>query len=157
MDRAKAESLIISIANFNGVDPDLACAIAEVESSFNEFAVRYEINWKYVYNAESFARQSFISEATEMTLQKCSFGLMQVMGTVARELGFRGNLLELTKPEVGARFGCLKIKELMQKYNFQDDLIAAYNSGTPKKGQDGKYTNDIYVKKVRSAFVNRKF
>ena len=148
--------LIMSIANFNNVDPDLAVAIAETESSFDEYACRFEANWKYAFNCESFANNAKISEDTERMLQMCSFGMMQVMGTVARELGFRGNLLHLTKPELGIRFGCLKLKELLAKYSYQDDVIAAYNSGSPRKIQDGRYYNQTYVNKVRGFYAARK-
>jgi hypothetical protein len=147
--------MISTIAQFNGVDIDLAVSIAETESYFDENAVRFEAGWKYVFNCDGYAKASRISEDTERVLQMCSWGMMQVMGTVARELGFRGNLLELTKPELGVKFGCLKLKELMGKYSYSDDLIAAYNAGTPRK-VDGKYSNETYVAKVRGLYAARK-
>jgi soluble lytic murein transglycosylase-like protein len=156
MDRGKAEFIINSLANFNGVDPDLAISIAEVESHFNELAVRFEANWKYLIHVESLARNSHISQDSERILQMCSWGMMQVMGSVARELGHRGNLLELTRPELGVRYGCLKLKELTKKYSNQEDLIAAYNAGSPRKLDTGKYVNQIYVNKVRGIYAARK-
>lgn len=156
MDRARAELLIKNLAGFNGVDPDLAIAIAEVESAFDEMACRFEVNWKYLVNVEGFAKSSRISQDTERILQMCSFGMMQVMGSVARELGWKVNLLELTKPELGVKFGCLKIKELMRKYSNQDDLVAAYNAGSPRKTDKGKYVNQTYVDKVRGVYASRK-
>lgn len=156
LDRSKAETLIKSIAAFNRVDPDLACAIAEHESNFDELACRYEAGWKYAYNIQGFAKADEISIDTERILQMCSWGMMQVMGTVARELGWRGSILDLTKPEIGVRFGCLKIAELSKNYSYQDDVIAAYNAGTPRKVGDGKYSNEDYVARVRSLYAKRK-
>jgi len=147
--------MIKTIANFNGVDPDLAIAIAEIESNFDEFAIRFEPSWKYAFNCDVFGKNVGITEDSERIVQMCSIGMMQTMGTVVRELGFRGNLLELTRPECAIKYGCLKIKELMKRHSYQDDLISAYNCGTPKK-IDGKYTNEVYVSKVRAAFAKRK-
>jgi len=156
MDRSKAEFMIANLAQFNGVDPDLAIAIAEVESNFNEKAARFEANWKYAYNCESFARATGISEDTERIFQMCSWGMMQVMGTVARELGHRGPMLDLILPEVGIKFGCLKIREIMRKFSYEDDIIAAYNAGQPKKMPDGRYYNNVYVAKVRGILAQRR-
>lgn len=156
MERSKAEFMLTNLANFNGLDPDLVIAIAETESYFDELACRFEANWKYLVNVEGFARGARISQDTERILQMCSWGFMQVMGSVARELGWKGNLLELTRPELGVKFGCLKLKELMKKYNHQDDVIAAYNAGSPRKTDHGRYVNQLYVNKVRGIYASRK-
>lgn len=156
MERPKAEALIKNIAEFNGVDSDLAISIAEVESHFDELACRFEVNWKYLSAVESYARESGISQDTERNLQMCSWGMMQVMGSVARELGHRVNLLTLTRPEVGVRFGCLKLKELTKKYGSVEAVVAAYNAGIPKKMPDGSYFNQTYVNKVRGIYTDRK-
>ncbi len=157
MERSRAEQLISSIATFNGIDPDLAIAFSQAESHFDEYAVRYEPNWRLFIGIELYAARNRISQDTEKVLQACSLGMMQVMGTVARELGFKDNLLMLTRPELGIKFGCFKIQELMKKYVRLDDLIAAYNAGTPKKLPDGiAYTNQQYVNKVREIYDGRK-
>lgn len=155
MDRLKAEALIRNVADFNGIDPELACAIAEAESGFDELACRFEPNWKHAFKIAEFGKQAKISEDTERILQMCSFGMMQVMGTVARELGLKGSILELSKPEIGVKFGCLKIKDLVMKYNGLEDQIAAYNAGAPRK-VDGHYTNASYVNKVKEIYARRK-
>ncbi len=157
MDQAKAEMLIQNIASFNGVDPDLAIAIAVTESGFDEFAVRHEPGWRWFLDIEGYAARSHISQDTEKVLQACSLGLMQIMGTVARELGFKDNLLMLTRPELGIKYGCFKIQELMKRFIRTEELVSAYNMGTPKKMPDGvTYINQHYVEKVMGVFRGRK-
>lgn len=157
MDRAKAEILITNIANFNGVDPDLAIAIAAAESNFDEFAVRHEPGWRWFLDIEGYAARNRISQDTERMLQACSFGLLQVMGTVAREVGFKDNLLMLTRPEIAIKYGCFKIQELMKRFSKTEDLVSAYNMGTPKKMPDGvTYINNHYVQKVMGEYRGRK-
>ncbi len=148
MSRAKLEILARQMAEFNKVDSDLVLSIIEVESSFNHWAVRYEGHWKHHFKVEEFARRAQITAETEKQLQMMSFGLMQVMGTVARELGHLGNLLELCQPEVGLKFGIFKLLDLMKKHRSELDVISAYNAGTPKKGSHGLYVNQGYVTKV---------
>lgn len=143
--------ILVDAAKFAGIDPMLAIAIAEVESAGDPLAVRFEPGWKYHYNVDNFAKLCRISQDTEQMLQACSFGLMQVMGTVARELGFEGSLIKLTDPRIGAKYGCLKLSKLFKVLNSVDDVIAAYNAGSPIK-KDGKYINQQYVDKVHRAY-----
>jgi hypothetical protein len=125
-----------------------------VESAGDTLAVRYESHWKYFVNPELFARLNNITADTERTLQMMSFGLMQVMGGVARELGYRRNLLSLTDPVLAIDYGCRKLAQLKGKYNTTDDIIAAYNAGSPRKN-GGLYVNQAYVDKVRG-FMNER-
>ena len=82
---------------------------------------------------------------TELIAQKTSWGLMQVMGTVARELGHRGWLSELCEPERGIYYGCLHLKKLMDRHGNLSDTVAAYNAGSPRRDVNGKYVNQEYV------------
>lgn len=143
--------ILVDASKFAGIDPLLAIAIAEVESAGDPCAVRYEPGWKYHYNVENFAKMCRITEATEHMLQACSFGIMQVMGTVARELGFEESLLKLADPRLGAKYGCMKLAKLFKVLKSVDDVIAAYNAGSPIK-RDGKYINQGYVDKVRKLY-----
>lgn len=143
--------ILVDAAKAAHIDPMLAIAIAEVESAGDPLAVRYEPGWKYHYNVENFAKMCRISEATEHVLQACSFGLMQVMGTVARELGHEESLLKLTDARLGAKYGCIKLAKLFKLLKSVDDVISAYNAGSPIK-RDGKYINQSYVDKVRAIY-----
>lgn len=141
-----------------GVDPDLAVAIAAVESSWDPWATRFESGWKYFYKVPEFAQANLITVQTEATLQALSWGLMQIMGSVARERGFSGELPRLCLAELGAKYGCLQIKWLMGRYSEEDDVIAAYNQGNNRKDASGiRYNNQPYVDKVKNILQELRF
>ena len=143
-------SLVETLAKELGVDPDLAAAITTIESGGNPLAMRFEPGWKYHKTPEVYAGLNGISVDTERVLQATSWGPMQVMGTVCREYGYRGPLVNLTKPEVSLRYALLKLKSLCEKYEDEAFAISAYNCGTPRKDFEGKFSNDAYVKKVQA-------
>lgn len=145
--------IVRQAAKAEGVPPMLAIAICEVESAGDPFAIRYEGHWKYKFEPEKFAKLNRITVDTEIQLQKFSYGLLQVMGTVARELGHQGPMLQLTDPYIGAKYGCLKLAKLFSLLKSTDDIIAAYNAGSPLKAADGKYVNQQYVDKVRRLYL----
>jgi soluble lytic murein transglycosylase-like protein len=86
--------------------PELVCAICEQESSWNPWAIRYEPAFYQRYVAPLWAAAKLASQ-TEAQARATSWGLMQVMGQVAREHGFYGaSLAELCDPAVGLELGC---------------------------------------------------
>jgi len=93
------------IASEHGLDPALACAVIEQESAWNPWAVRYEPAFLSRYVAPLYTAGKL--SATEAYTRAMSWGLMQVMGQVAREFGFKGSSLpELCDPATGIEFGC---------------------------------------------------
>lgn len=146
--------ILIKEAQENFIDPMLCVAIATVESNWNPWAVRYEPQWNYLFKPEYFAKRLAITQSTESVLQSCSWGLMQVMGSVARELGFSEPLQQLCGPSYGVEIGCKKLFELKKKYKKEQDIIAAYNAGSPVLTMDGKYKNQNYVDKVVSILLD---
>ncbi len=71
-----------------------------------------------------------ISGATgEWIGQRTSLGLMQIMGAVARERGFKGpRLTDLLDPASGLEWGCKHLAALCRRFDFED-AITAYNGG----------------------------
>ena len=121
-------------AEAHGLDPALVQAVCHHESAnWKQWAVRYEPGFyeKYVKKIVG------ISE-TEKTMRSTSFGVMQVMGQVAREFGFAGDYLtELLDPVVGLEYGCKKLARCMDRAN--SDVRAAllmYNGGGDKSYPD---------------------
>jgi soluble lytic murein transglycosylase-like protein len=93
------------IADEHSLDPALVCAVIEQESAWDPWAVRYEPGFLSRYVAPLYTAGKF--SATEAYTRSMSWGLMQVMGQVAREFGFEEpSLAELCDPSTGVEFGC---------------------------------------------------
>jgi soluble lytic murein transglycosylase-like protein len=98
-------TLARATAAAHALDPALVCAVAEQESSWIPWAIRYEPGFLARYVAPLFTAGKI--SATEAYARAFSWGLMQVMGQVAREHGFAGaSLAELCDPAVGLEYGC---------------------------------------------------
>ena len=99
-------ALAFRAAEAHALWPELVCAVVEQESSWNPWALRYEPAFYEKYVAPQFARGN-IADLTESRARAFSWGLMQVMGQVARENGFTGaSLAALCDPAVGLDVGC---------------------------------------------------
>lgn len=122
-------------AVIHGIDPQLLLALCHHESAGLRWsAFRYEPAFydKYVDAALK------LHNPTEAHAQAISWGLGQVMGLVARELGFKGiDLSELLDPEVGTYWAAKKLKRCLSMKN-QDIRLAllAYNGGSNPKYPD---------------------
>jgi soluble lytic murein transglycosylase-like protein len=93
------------IATAHALEPALVCAVIEQESAWNPWAVRFEPGFLSRYVAPMYTAGKL--NATEAYTRSISWGLMQVMGQVARESGFAGqSLAELCDPETSLEFGC---------------------------------------------------
>jgi soluble lytic murein transglycosylase-like protein len=101
-------SIAQEIAAHHGLDPALICAIIAQESAWNPHAIRYEPAFFTKYVAPLFTNNKVAPPTnTEAHSRAISWGLMQVMGQSAREMGFAGQYLsELCDPAVGIEVGC---------------------------------------------------
>lgn len=147
MDKQDVLDQVTDITDTLSVDTATMLAIIETESSFNTWAVRYEPAFRYIDTSKDWAKICRITKDTEEFLQKCSWGLGQLMGGSARALGMRGPLQSLCDPEVGIFWAAVHLKKLIDKYPKPSDHIAAYNAGSPRF-KDGAYVNQEYVDKV---------
>lgn len=149
--------IVSSIAEEYDLDPRLVFAIIMVESSNRSNVARYEAHFRWTTNEAEHAKRIGITEASEHQLQKFSWGLMQTMGGSVRDLGYMGFLPELCVPQVGIRWGCMYLRKLMDRYgNDVERAVAAYNAGSSRKRDDGKYVNQEYVDKVFTHFDKMK-
>lgn len=147
-------SLVKRLSDLEGVDPRITLAIIGAESAGHASAMRYEPHYKWTYKPHVFAASNNITEETELLSQKISWGLMQVMGGVAREHGHTSMLSELIYPEIGIRMGAAHLRKRCLKYPILGDVFAAYNAGTPKK-QAGFYapkSTHLYVQKTMQLY-----
>lgn len=172
-----SEDILRTAATFN-LDPDLIAAQIQVESAGCEYAWNPEPAYKYLWDVKKkkpFRQLTYpeiLSEVPpidfptlagdrdqEWWAQQSSWGLMQVLGAVARELGFSAPYLtELCDPVANLSIGCTKLAQLMDwaKGN-RIQALAAYNGG---KGGNEKppFRNQAYADKVLRAYkalVNR--
>ena len=100
-------------AEARALDPGLVCAVIEQESAWNPWAMRYEPAFFTKYVAPLYTNNKIT--ATEAYARGFSWGLMQVMGQVARESGFDAQFLSaLCDPEQALAVGC---KVLRKKFD----------------------------------------
>ncbi len=118
------------IATSHGLSPQLVCAVVEQESAWNPWQIRYEPSFMSKYVAPLYTAGKIT--ATEAYARAFSFGVMQVMGQTAREFGFEGvSLAELCDPQVGAEYGCRKLKHLLDRLKGDvNAALLAYNGGS---------------------------
>ena len=101
MPPADLLALARTAATNHSLDAPLVCAVIEQESAWDPHAIRYEPAFRTRYVAP------LGLPLTEEVARSISWGLMQVMGQVAREHGFGGKFLSaLCDPATGLDIGC---------------------------------------------------
>jgi len=156
-----------------GLPASLIAAIVATESSGVRGAVRAEPGYRYMWDVANkkpfreltgeelhaaeppngFSAIDNESIATEWWGQRMSWGPMQVMGAVARELGFLRPFGALCDAYIGLQWGCqhlLSLKTRFLDHYGWEGVVAAYNAGSPRRGDDGKWVNQGYVDTVRA-------
>jgi len=130
MTRDEMVALARSTAAAHDLDEALVCALCEHESEgWNAWAVRYEPAFFSKYVAPLYASGKI--SVTEAYARGFSYGLGQVMGQTARELGFANEFLtELCDPPVGLEFACRKLaKALHDAAGNVTSALLKYNGG----------------------------
>ncbi len=143
-------SAIEQAADRAGLDPLVVQAIVQVESGGNHFATRPEYAYRWLWDVQTgkpFRRLTAHEAASkqppgdfpclagspiqEWWGQQTSWGLMQVMGAVAREHGYpHPYLASLSDPTINLEIGCAHFKRYLTR--FQGDIgqaLRAYNGG----------------------------
>ena len=107
---AQLVTLARRAAATQSLDPALVCAVVEQESAWNPWAIRYEPHFFAKYVACLYTNNKV--SASEAYARGFSWGLMQVMGQVARETGFDALFLStLCDPEQGLAIGCKVLRK----------------------------------------------
>ena len=123
-------NLAVQTAKAHQLDPALVCAVVEQESAWSQWAMRYEPAFFARYVAPQYTANKF--SASEAYGRAFSWGLMQIMGEVAREFGYAGAFLaNLCDPVVGLEFGCRKLGKCLE--NAGGDVtkaLLAWNGGS---------------------------
>jgi soluble lytic murein transglycosylase-like protein len=107
------------------IDAALVCAVIEQESDWDPQAMRYEPTFRMRYVAP------LELSPTEEIARSISWGLMQVMGQVARERGFTGKFLSsLCDPAAGVDVGCAVLaSKLSAAAGDATQALALWNGG----------------------------
>lgn len=152
-----------------GLPKGLVPAVCHQESGWNPWAIRAERLYRYNWDVQQgkpfrkltpaelhaelpppdFFSPPGCSRTTEWWQQDMSFGLMQVMGAVARELGCQEPFLScLCQPEVGMGYGCKLLRQHYDTYQGSiPHVLAAYNGG-PWSASKTPFPNAQYVNEV---------
>ena len=158
MHLSKQEILnLVDLAAYNySLEPKLIRAIAITESNLNPYAVRYEKAFKYLFQVDELAKKVGCTKNTMHSMQKTSWGIMQVMGAVAYENGLAERKDEnerwasaMLNPILSIDVGCSFIREKVLKKSGLNpkSIYAVYNAGSIRLGRDGKLVNHDNVER----------
>jgi len=130
-------------ATKQSLDPALVCAVVEQESSWNPWAMRYEPAFFTKYVAPLYTNNKV--GATEAYARGFSWGLMQVMGQVARETGFDALFLSaLCDPEQGLTIGCKVLRKKLDAMAGDPQRgLLAWNGGS-----NAAYPSQVLARRV---------
>ena len=134
---AKLMELARHAAQAEGLDPALVCAVVEQESNWNPWAMRYEPLFFAKYVAPLYTNNKV--GATEAYARGISWGLMQVMGQVAREKGVASLFLStLCDPAVGLAVGCRILRQKLDAAGGDTSraLLAWKGGGNPDYAEE---------------------
>ncbi|MBS1842459.1 MAG: lytic transglycosylase domain-containing protein [Acidobacteria bacterium] len=142
-------SIAIAAAEAHDLDPALVCAVIEQESAWNPWAMRYEPAFFAKYVASLYTNNKV--SASEAYARGFSWGLMQIMGQVARENGFTDRFLSgLCDPATGIEYGCRVLRKKLDsaKGDTLQGLLAWNGGGNPNYAVEvlarrGKYVSVI--------------
>jgi soluble lytic murein transglycosylase-like protein len=130
------------------LDPALVCAVVEQESSWNPWALRYEPLFFAKYVAPLYTTNKI--SASEAYARGFSWGLMQVMGQVAREAGFDQTFLSaLCDPEYGLAIGCKILRRKLDA--MAGDSVRALQAWNG--GANPTYAAQVLARRPRYAII----
>lgn len=148
-------------------EPSLVLALIWRESTGNKWAYNPEPPYRYLWDVRQnkrFRKLTAVEEASEVPPadfyslnldivprdaewwgQQESWGLIQVMGAVARERNFKGMFLtELCDPETCLQIGLLHLKRQFDSTGNTRDALRRYNGGP--NNPDYRYADDVLKK-----------
>jgi Transglycosylase SLT domain len=132
------------------IDENWIKAIIKQESNWDQYALRYEPEYKYLYHENIYAANSHVTQITEIACQQMSWGFGQVMGATARQQGHQGPMGELFLPEINIKHICILLHNLKKRSPNVDDIFAMYNGGPEALYLvNYKYKNQSYVDSVK--------
>ena len=145
MTRQELVELITTMAWSANLPPVLVLAVVEQESNFDPWAMRYEAGFFRRY-IQPLVLKGEIKTDTEAHGRAMSWGLLQIMGQVARESGFKGKYLsELCDPSIGLYFGCRHLSSKIVQAGGDTHRALLYWNG----GGNKSYPDEVIEKMAR--------
>ena len=143
MTQPELQELAKQTANGYGLDPALVCAVIEQESAWDTYAIRFEDGFYMRY-----VKPLALPSLTESISRSFSWGLLQVMGQVAREFGFKERYLSsLMVPLNGIDVGCRVLRaKLNSKPSSVEAGLLAWNGGS-----NTQYPSQVLARKDKYA------
>lgn len=141
--RPEVLAMVENAARKNALDFWTLVAQVEKESSGNPEAKRWEENYRWFFPRGS------QPTGDELAFQKTSWGLLQIMGATARELGYRVPALVWpasplkNDPVIALDLGCRYLTRQIRRWGTLRDALSAYNAGHPTPENFGKYVEPI--------------
>lgn len=161
--------IITDFAAANQIPPILLLAIRQQESGGSNWANRMEPEYGYLWNVKTgqpyrvrpedktrdrapidFPGPRGVSASTEWISQQMSWGAFQIMGGVARSLGFTGSFLtQLCDLKTSLPLACKLLMQLRVRFKGDwQSVAAAYNGGPGAVLAPGQFTNPEYPASV---------
>ncbi len=158
--------IIEHVAQSNGLPKQFVLGICKTESNLDRWAMRFEPDYRWLWDVH--ANRGYKARDQDMTLdrapadfpaspgltthtewigQHTSYGVMQVMGSLAREFGFKGFFTQLCDVYTCCDIGCRYLVQLRDKYLHQygwQGVASAYNAGSINLAAGGKFVNQAY-------------
>jgi len=137
--------MITKIADATPFSPRMIEAICVVESAMNPWATRFEPRWRWFVSPKAWSKRVGITERTEHVHQQTSWGLLQPLGAVCRELGYKGPLPALCDPCTGLTWGVTKLLDIKQRHPLYtiDQILQSYNAGHPGTAAGKRYSRKV--------------
>src|SRR5262249_45063110 len=140
--------LIKKYAEQNNLEKEIVAGLIWQESRGETYAYRYEPDFfrRYLEGRKRTELNGFVPALlptleSEKSARATSWGLMQIMGETARELGFNEQYLtRLLCPDVNISLGCDFLWQLLKRFETSDRALLAWNGGG----------DPAYPKKVRA-------
>lgn len=130
MTKDQIIALVRQAAEKHNLPAGVLLGMAERESNFDTFAIRYEPGFLLRYVMPEYRAGKL--DVSETYARAFSWGIFQCMGQTARELGFEGKYLtELCDPPVGIEFGCRKLADCLKRAGGNiDKALEMFNGGS---------------------------
>ena len=141
------QSLVSEYANQFSLPEDMLMKQIKVESSWDEYAFRYEADYFERYIRKNVHAKGFAFGP----LAACSYGLLQIMLETAIEVGFNGQPYELFDSRTGLYWGCRKMRSIYDKFpDSYNQVLAIYNGGEGGNVEQ-PYRDQAYINRVLAA------